>query len=437
MFLDQVVGVEAGREIDHAIQVPIRAGGHPNPVLDPLAVALHLNGPLGAQVEPPLDPLAPPPPPLPGPVGGPLPGTLLGALLVVFAVFHCLSLPPLSRRGVNGSRRGQGVLAIHVFINGREAWRVPVAAEARSALAMARPIGQISLVDSSPADSVEQLMSALSDRGVSLHQYLAQLRWPEGFKCPHCSVSAATRIRRDAWRCSHCRREASLTTGTILHGSHLPLRKWVTAMWLMTALPGISQQNYAARLGVSTRIAWSLMRRIRMAMAMADRPPLSGRVELGLIPFRWSRPRDWDRGLRDPVAVAALAQDRRVIYRFCHIHIDTDHNALGDFVRAMIAERSVVVTGLSNIYALIEWGERTHSAQYFVARYPPLVIEAMPVLYGHARNPGGAAIMNSSIPLYLAAAEYVANRQHLPTVKGLVELLGLALRTMPPHEAIH
>ncbi len=303
-------------------------------------------------------------------------------------------------------------------------------AEARSALETARPIGQIEGVDSSPPESVEQLMSALRRSGVSLHQYLEQLRWPEGFNCPHCGCNAGTRIRRDAWLCRErkCRRESSLTTGTMLHGSHLPLRKWLTAIWLMTEHPGISQQEMATRIDIRPRIAWSLMRRIRMAMAMADRPPLSGHVELGLVPFRWCDPRDWGRGLRDPVAVAAQTQDDRIMYRFCLVTTE-EREALGDFVRVMIAEGSVVVTCPSAVFTRVDWGERTHLTRYFDNQIPPLVIEAMPALYDHTRNPGRAAIKNSSIPLYLAAAEYVANRHHLPTRNGFSALLGLALRT--------
>jgi hypothetical protein len=62
-------------------------------------------------------------------------------------------------------------------------------------------------------------------------EYLAALRWPGGWTCPHCSGTDAWSIRRGRWLCDRCRYEMSVTAGTIFQDSHVPLTIWFRAMW--------------------------------------------------------------------------------------------------------------------------------------------------------------------------------------------------------------
>src|ERR1035438_8181998 len=61
-------------------------------------------------------------------------------------------------------------------------------------------------------------------------EYLATLRWPSGWFCPRCAGFEACSVRRNRWRCDHCRYEMSVTAGTIFQDSHLPLTIWFSAM---------------------------------------------------------------------------------------------------------------------------------------------------------------------------------------------------------------
>lgn len=65
--------------------------------------------------------------------------------------------------------------------------------------------------------------------------YLCALRWPEGFVCPRSQSRESLAVRRDLWRCVACRREVSVTAGTISQDSKLPLIVWFRAMWHLTS----------------------------------------------------------------------------------------------------------------------------------------------------------------------------------------------------------
>jgi transposase-like protein len=112
-------------------------------------------------------------------------------------------------------------------------------------------------------------------------QYLFQLRWPEGFVCPACAGRQVTQLG-ELYRCRGCRRQVSVTAGTVFHRSHLPLRVWFRAMWWVC-----SQKNGASALGLqrvlglgSYETAWLMLHKLRRAMVRPGRERLSGIVEV-------------------------------------------------------------------------------------------------------------------------------------------------------------
>ena len=117
-------------------------------------------------------------------------------------------------------------------------------------------------------------------------EYLELLRWPNGPECPACGViGEATPIKgRGRWRCRPCGHQFSVTAGTIMHDSHLPLRKWFAAIFLMVeSRKGMSANQLKRTLGVGYKTAWYLCHRIREAMGndpMEGRPTLLGVVEV-------------------------------------------------------------------------------------------------------------------------------------------------------------
>jgi hypothetical protein len=113
-------------------------------------------------------------------------------------------------------------------------------------------------------------------------EYLFQLRWPEGFRCPRCGGHRAWAVRATLFQCSSCDVQTSVTAGTVFQDTRKPLALWFRAMWYVT-----SQKNGASALGLqrvlglgSYRTAWSWLHKLRRAMVRPGRDRLTGWVEV-------------------------------------------------------------------------------------------------------------------------------------------------------------
>ncbi|HRT84711.1 MAG TPA: IS1595 family transposase [Bacteroidales bacterium] len=123
-------------------------------------------------------------------------------------------------------------------------------------------------------------------------KYLERLRWPEGVVCPHCGhkgdhyelhakKDSDKPVRRGVWKCRKCRKQFSVTVGTIFERSHIPLHKWLLATFLIcSSKKGMSSHQIHRMLKVTYKTAWFMTHRIRYAMKpQADMPKLKGIVE--------------------------------------------------------------------------------------------------------------------------------------------------------------
>ena len=113
--------------------------------------------------------------------------------------------------------------------------------------------------------------------------HLESARWPHGPVCDRCgSVDDASPVakRPGVYRCRACGKDFRVTVGTPMEDSHLPLRTWYLAMYLILAsAKGISSVKLAEHLGVGQKTAWFLAHRIRALLARGKKWPLSGIVE--------------------------------------------------------------------------------------------------------------------------------------------------------------
>lgn len=121
-------------------------------------------------------------------------------------------------------------------------------------------------------------------------EFLREVRWPDGFVCPKCGGKEAWNVRRDRWRCAACQHDTSVSSGTILADSHLPLQVWFRAMWQMTqSKQGCSALELQRSLGLgSYRTAWMLLHKLRRAMVRPGREQLQGEVDVD--EFYWGAP---------------------------------------------------------------------------------------------------------------------------------------------------
>lgn len=114
--------------------------------------------------------------------------------------------------------------------------------------------------------------------------WLSAARWPEGFRCPACGHDHAWELDTKPWtyECAKCRRQTSVTAGTVMHGSKLSLTVWFWAAYLMaTHSNGLSARQMGRQLGLgSYKSAWLLCAKLRRAMVNPTRALLSGVVEI-------------------------------------------------------------------------------------------------------------------------------------------------------------
>ncbi len=113
--------------------------------------------------------------------------------------------------------------------------------------------------------------------------YLFQQRWPEGFVCPKCGGTGCYQLHgRREYVCKQCHRQSSVTAGTVLHRTHLPLTVWFWAIYLAARdKRGISAVQLSRELEISYSSAWYLLHRLRRAMGQRDKDYiLSGVIEL-------------------------------------------------------------------------------------------------------------------------------------------------------------
>ena len=114
--------------------------------------------------------------------------------------------------------------------------------------------------------------------------WLSAARWPSGFRCPACAGAKGWPHggKPFTFECAACCKQTSVTAGTIMHGSKLPLIVWFWAVYLMaTHSNGISALQLQKQLGLgSYKSAWLLCAKLRRAMVAPGRAPLAGLIEV-------------------------------------------------------------------------------------------------------------------------------------------------------------
>jgi len=194
--------------------------------------------------------------------------------------------------------------------------------------------------------------------------YLFQLRWPEGFRCPRCEHPKAWPIGETLWQCARCRYRTSLTAGTIFENTRKPLRLWFRAMWWVT-----SQKTGASALGLqkvlglgSYETAWTWLHKLRRAMVRPGRDRLSGMIEVDETYL--GGPEEGLRGRETQnkaLIVVAAQEDGKGVGRIrLHRVPDASADSLVPFVEDAIEPGSLVKTDGWKGYAGLETKGYSH-----------------------------------------------------------------------------
>src|SRR6266478_2373870 len=127
---------------------------------------------------------------------------------------------------------------------------------------------------------------ALQDEAAAIAWVEARV-WPEGPVCPHCGgvdrigklQGKSTRV--GVYKCYQCRKPFSVKVGTVFEDSHVPMRFWLQAMYLLcSSKKGISSNQLHRTLGVTLKTAWFMSHRIREAMRVVGVEPMGGAGEI-------------------------------------------------------------------------------------------------------------------------------------------------------------
>ncbi len=185
---------------------------------------------------------------------------------------------------------------------------------------------------------------------------LEKLRWPEGVRCIRCGSEKISRnYKRNQFECTPCGYHFSVTAGTIFHDSHLPLRKWFIATYLICeSKKGVSALQLKRVLGVAYKTAWYLCHRIREAVKDADTSLLG--LESGFVEcdeayiggkVKWMHEADKKRrkatGRYGKIGVlGAIERGGKVRLEVAGEHIS--HEAIRAFIKAKLADETRVIS---------------------------------------------------------------------------------------------
>ena len=115
-------------------------------------------------------------------------------------------------------------------------------------------------------------------------EWLEARVWPQGPICPHCGATGddvtkleGSKHRPGVYQCNECREQFTVTVKTIFERSHIPLTKWMAALFLLTASKkGVSAHQVHRSLGISYKSAWFMMHRLREALRQGGLAPMGG-----------------------------------------------------------------------------------------------------------------------------------------------------------------
>ena len=184
--------------------------------------------------------------------------------------------------------------------------------------------------------------------------YLEWIRWPNGFVCPVCGGTKCWRTERKLWHCHSCRRQSSVTAGTVFEDTRKPLRLWFHVMWLMMAQKtGLSARNLCDSYGFgSYQTAWGWLHKLRSVMIRSGRERLAGRVEVDETYVGGHREGARGRGAEGKtLLLVAVEGDSKRLGRVrfrCVQRIDKD--SVKSFVEDYVERGTIVVTDGLPVY---------------------------------------------------------------------------------------
>ena len=180
-------------------------------------------------------------------------------------------------------------------------------------------------------------------------KFLIQSRWPDGFVCPRCGFNEYYwKEARNLLQCKKCGYQTSITAGTVMHRSRMPLKYWFHAAYLVTTqTPGMSAVQFARQVGLRNyETAFTMLHKLRAAMVRGGRDRIGGTVEVDETYIGGEKPGPTGRGALGKVIVAGAVDIRGKYANRVRLKVipNVTQVTLMSFVKDNIQEGSIVKT---------------------------------------------------------------------------------------------
>jgi transposase-like protein len=212
--------------------------------------------------------------------------------------------------------------------------------------------------------NIQQLTIAFQDEAVC-REYLANMRWVGGKPvCPYCTTDKVWNIEGGKrFKCATCKKKFSVTVGTIMEDSNIPLSKWFIAIWYCTShKKGVSSLQLHRDLGITQKSAWHMIHRIREMVRKKNPTILTGTIQAdetfvgGKNKNRHADKKvkeSQGRSFKDKTPIFGLLSEGKVNMS---VVPDTKAKTLKPIIAALVEKGAIVVTD--------EWGAYNNLSNY-------------------------------------------------------------------------
>lgn len=260
--------------------------------------------------------------------------------------------------------------------------------------------------------------------------HLEKLLWPNGPNCPRCGVMgdritklAGKSTRPGVYKCNDCRKPFSVTVGTVMERSHVPLHKWVFASHLMaSSKKGMSAHQLHRLLGTNYETAWFLFHRLRECAKDATSGPLGGENKVVEVDETYVGGKAKNKAFGPPpkkAAVVALVERGGEVKSF-HV-ANVNATTLRPLMVKTASRKSYLMTDESTVYPKIGkefagHGTVNHSAEEYVRTggfHHTNTIESYFALFKRGVYGTFHSLSEAHLHRYLAEFDFRANRRDM------------------------
>lgn len=284
-------------------------------------------------------------------------------------------------------------------------------------------------------------------------EHLEALLWPDGPSCPLCGVMGdrITKLqgkstRPGVYKCKDCRKPFTVTVGTVMERSKIPLSKWVLAAQLMSSSKkGMSALQLQRMLGTNYETAWFLFHRLREAASNVESGPIGGSNKVVEADETYVGGKAKNKAFGPPpkkAAVVALVEREGNVRSF-HV-ANVDAKTLRPAIVKVASRKSYLMTDESKVYPKIGrefagHGTVNHSADEYVRHGGFMhtnTIESYFAIVKRSIYGNFHAVSEAHLPRYLAECDFKYNTRKLSDAeRSALLLIGAKGKRLTYHQA--